>query len=213
MIKLIARLEKKVGQPNYSSLCAGLSIETEIDPRAIDDIEVWEQTVARIYSRIEQAVDAELVRLTGSAAEPVAATAPAAPVNGRQTAYAPDGEAAIAAARTREEPARNGPQKEKRVWQTASPRADQAPEREPAGDRDVRRPERRTKDGYGPPRNGKALFAWAKDCEEKGAVGFIKALGAWCKREGLPWKFNDLQTDEILAVYRAGQEMLENGGF
>jgi hypothetical protein len=40
----------------------------------------------------------------------------------------------------------------------------------------------------------------------------VKALGAWCKDHDLPWKFNDLRTDEVRDVYEAGQSMLEDAG-
>lgn len=186
MIKLIARLDKKVGMPNYSSLGASLAIECEIDQRALDDVDVWTESVTRLYERIELAIDAELER------QKIAPPQPAG-----------QAEAAISAARSPAEPSAdrngssngNGHQKEHHEWGTAY-RGDSRPAGGNGRD-------------FGSPRSGKQLFAWAKGVEEQHGDGFIKALQRWCKENDLSWRFDQLTVDQIAAVYQAGQEMLE----
>ena len=60
-IKLNVSFSKKLGQPDYSSLGASCSVETEIDGTlAQGDLHAFQANAERLYSACAQAVETEL---------------------------------------------------------------------------------------------------------------------------------------------------------
>src|SRR5262249_48874339 len=53
----------------------------------------------------------------------------------------------------------------------------------------------------GPPRTGKALFAWTKEQEQRHAVGLLKYLNGWAKLQEFPARMVDWDTDQVSLAY------------
>jgi hypothetical protein len=62
----------------------------------------------------------------------------------------------------------------------------------------------------GPPRSGKALFAWVKDQEQRQGVELLKHLNAYAKSQNLPGRMVDWQEDEVADVYAEACRKLES---
>jgi hypothetical protein len=56
-------------------------------------------------------------------------------------------------------------------------------------------------DGLNPPRNGRALFAWTKDQDEKYEYGLLKHLNAWGKRQEFPPRMIDWDAEQVTRAY------------
>ena len=223
------RRGRKCGDPNYGSTDVGVELTLECDDETyFDKPQEFAAWIAAQYAAADNLIESELRALYARRrlAEPgPVETAsqrderqaePAGRSNGRSNGhtngYHSDGDREIDRARSREEPrGGDGP--------VERPRYDWDRNRNPEGrgrdDRDRPRDDRRggggrNGGGYGPPKTGAQLFAWAKGIEENGAEGFVKALGGWCKKNDLPWRFNDLSGADVRDVYEAGQAMLED---
>jgi hypothetical protein len=53
----------------------------------------------------------------------------------------------------------------------------------------------------GPPRSGKALFAWTKDQEQRHDVGLLKYLNGWSKLQEFPSRMIDWDADQVALAY------------
>ena len=53
----------------------------------------------------------------------------------------------------------------------------------------------------GPPRSGKALFAWTKDQEQKHEVGLLKYLNNWAKLQEFPGRMVDWDAEQVALAY------------
>jgi hypothetical protein len=229
-MKLLFRRARKCGDPNYGSTEVGLDLQADFDPEVADENpERLEAFIEAHYALVDRMIEAEIARVYArrqQAAEPTREREPAHATNGNGNGYPHprDGDREIDRARERDEP-RNGGGYRNGDGASTKPRFDwnrngsgddrRRDDRDrPRDDRGGRRDDRRGGGGggYGPPKTGKQLFAWARGVEEKGAEGFVKALGKWCKQRDLPWRFDDLQGDEVRDVYEAGQAMLEDQG-
>src|SRR6185312_11251135 len=62
-------------------------------------------------------------------------------------------------------------------------------------------PSPRGEDGLNPPRNGRALFAWTKDQDEKYEYGLLKHLNAWGKRQEFPPRMVDWEGEQVTRAY------------
>jgi hypothetical protein len=60
---------------------------------------------------------------------------------------------------------------------------------------------RSNEDGLNPPRNGRALFAWTKDQDEKYEYGLLKHINAWAKRQEFPARMVDWDTEQVTRAY------------
>ncbi len=56
-------------------------------------------------------------------------------------------------------------------------------------------------DGLNPPRNGRALFAWTKDQDEKYEYGLLKHINAWGKRQEFPPRMVDWDGEQVTRAY------------
>ncbi len=56
-------------------------------------------------------------------------------------------------------------------------------------------------DGLNPPRNGRALFAWTKDQDEKFEYGLLKHINAWGKRQDFPPRMVDWDVEQVTRAY------------
>ena len=79
-MKLNVGVSKELGMPGYSSVGATCSLEVELDPGLLEDLEGFHERARDAYVACHQAVNDELARLRGQAAAPIAA--PAAPADG-----------------------------------------------------------------------------------------------------------------------------------
>lgn len=52
-----------------------------------------------------------------------------------------------------------------------------------------------------PPRNGKALFAWTKDQEQRYEVGLLKYLNSWAKIQDFPSRMIDWDAEQVNLAY------------
>jgi hypothetical protein len=60
--------------------------------------------------------------------------------------------------------------------------------------------------GGGQPRTGKSLYAWAAGEDKKDeSLHLVKALNAWGKSEGLPFKMIDWQPADVTRAFEAAQ--------
>ena len=219
MPKITFRRGRKIGDPNYSSTEFGIEFEMQVEDELFNDDEVFAKFCATNYSFADQLLEAEIGRIYASRPKRPVPTA-AAESNG-------DGQRAIEEARSRREPVtsrNNGVATDQRGVATdqrgvatdqrgvAKEQHDWDRSRNP--ERDRRRDDRgRGGDkSYGPPRTGKQLFAWAKGHEEKGADGFVMALGKMCKEVTGAWRFDALNAEEVEQVHAAGEAMLEDRG-
>ena len=220
-MKVKFRRGRKIGDPNYGSTEFGIELEMDVDDETFNDDVIFSKFCATNFSFADQLLEAERERIYASRpAQDVERVAGSVERNSysRPTPHEPrptssSGDRAIEEARHRREPAaaRNGVDHSRE-----RPRSDM--ERSRNADRERDRPARDERRGggggksYGPPRTGAQLFAWAKGHEERGADGFLKSLGGWCKDHDLPTRFSDLTADEIRDVYEAGQAMLDRSG-
>jgi hypothetical protein len=60
---------------------------------------------------------------------------------------------------------------------------------------------RSARDNNGPPRNGKALFAWTKDQEQRHEVGLLKYLNSWAKLQDFPGRIVDWDAEQVALAY------------
>jgi hypothetical protein len=60
---------------------------------------------------------------------------------------------------------------------------------------------RASDDGLNPPRNGRALFAWTKDQDEKYEYGLLKHINAWGKRQDFPPRMVDWDAEQVTRAY------------
>lgn len=67
-------------------------------------------------------------------------------------------------------------------------------------------------DRGGPPRSGKALFAWSKSVEEKHQVGMLKYLNEWAKLQGFPGRMVDWDASQVALAYAEGSRKLKSQG-
>lgn len=61
----------------------------------------------------------------------------------------------------------------------------------------------------GPPRSGKALFAWTKDREQEHAVSLLKYLNGWAKLQEFPGRMIDFTPEQVELAYREAVRKLE----
>ncbi len=57
------------------------------------------------------------------------------------------------------------------------------------------------RDGGGPPRTGRALFAWTKEQEQRHEVGLLKYLNGWAKLQEYPGRMVDWDADQVNQAY------------
>lgn len=77
-----------------------------------------------------------------------------------------------------------------------------APREEAPGPRREPAPQRNGERSYdGPPRSGKALFAWTRDQENRGAAGLLKHLNTFIKQSDFPPRMVDLSPEEVAIVH------------
>jgi hypothetical protein len=60
---------------------------------------------------------------------------------------------------------------------------------------------RNGEDGQNVPRNGRALFAWTKDQDEKYEYGLLKHINAWAKRQDFPGRMVDWEGEQVTRAY------------
>ena len=224
-MKITFRRGRKIGDPGYSSTDVGMEIVADCDDELYYDrpaeFGAW---AAKQFEAVDELLEAEIRRIYSTRPAPVetAAQRDRANGNGNGTGngYHADGDREIDRARARDEP-RNGNSyrngdgasaKPRYEWDRRGDRPESRDRDRPRDDRGGRRDDRAGEKSYGPPRTGAQLFAWAKGEEERGADGFVKALGGWCKKHELPWRFNDLSGTDVREVYEAGRAMLEDAG-
>ncbi|SIO14244.1 Rad52/22 family double-strand break repair protein [Singulisphaera sp. GP187] len=53
----------------------------------------------------------------------------------------------------------------------------------------------------GPPRTGKALFAWTKDQEQRYSVGLLKYLNSWAKLQEFPGRMVDWDAEQVTLAH------------
>jgi hypothetical protein len=217
-MKIIIRRGRKIGDPNYSSTDVGLELALDCDDETYydkpEDFRAW---FAAQCQTVDRLLEAEITRIyacrpgiVGAGLKPATTSHDNSHRDGHD-----DRDRAIDEARSRREPeaARNGYTKERHEWDR---RGDRPPDRDDRrGDRPAERGRdgRRSNSGHdGPPRNGKALYAWAKDQEEAGARGFVKKLQNWCKSQFGAWRFDELNADEVREAFAAGERMIEDAG-
>lgn len=63
-----------------------------------------------------------------------------------------------------------------------------------------------------PPRNGKAMFAWARDREQEYQVGLIKYLNQWAKLQEFPGRMVDWDSDQVGLAYAEATRKLQSVG-
>jgi hypothetical protein len=56
-------------------------------------------------------------------------------------------------------------------------------------------------EGLNVPRNGRALFAWTKDQDEKFEYGLLKHINAWAKRQDFPGRMVDWEGEQVTRAY------------
>jgi hypothetical protein len=56
-------------------------------------------------------------------------------------------------------------------------------------------------EGLNAPRNGRALFAWTKDQDEKYEYGLLKHINAWAKRQDFPGRMVDWEGEQVTRAY------------
>lgn len=61
----------------------------------------------------------------------------------------------------------------------------------------AREPDSPNRDHDGPPRSGKALYAWAKEQEQRHEVGLIKHLNDWSKLREFPSRMIDWDAEQV----------------
>jgi len=61
----------------------------------------------------------------------------------------------------------------------------------------------------GPPRSGKALFAWTKDQEQRHEVGLLKYLNSWAKLQDFPARMIEWDAEQVALGYAEGCRKLQ----
>jgi hypothetical protein len=77
----------------------------------------------------------------------------------------------------------------------------QAPSNPPAPAPSVNPAPRNGDESLNAPRNGRALFAWTKDQDEKYEYGLLKHLNAWAKRQDFPGRMVDWEGEQVVRAY------------
>ena len=187
-MKVTIRRGRKIGRPNYSSEDIGIELtDIECDDELYYDRPAeFKAFIERNYTFADELLDAEATRIDASRGP----DGPA-PEHGRSGSPTPAGRSRRPG---RERSRGTAPQrlgrgyaKERHEWDH---RGDRPPDRD---DRDRTAADRGRERGrpggggrggsQGPPRNGKALFAWARGIEEEGRCrGLVKWLNAYGKR-------------------------------
>jgi hypothetical protein len=71
--------------------------------------------------------------------------------------------------------------------------------------------------GYsGPPRSGKALFAWTKEQEQRHSVGLLKYLNGWAKLQDFPGRMVDWDAEQVALAHAEAVRKLQSvqaGGY
>jgi hypothetical protein len=62
----------------------------------------------------------------------------------------------------------------------------------------------------GPPKSGKALFAWTKDAEQKHQVGLLKYINGWAKLQDFPGRMVDWDADQVALAYAEACRKLQS---
>jgi hypothetical protein len=62
----------------------------------------------------------------------------------------------------------------------------------------------------GPPRSGKALFAWTKEMEQKHQVGLLKYLNGWSKLQEFPGRMVDWDADQVALAHKEAVRKLQS---
>lgn len=70
--------------------------------------------------------------------------------------------------------------------------------------------ERRQYDG--PPKSGKAMFAWTKDQEQRYEVGLLKYLNEWARLQEFPARMVDWDADQVALAHAEALRKLESVG-
>lgn len=186
------QLNKKIGLPEFSSIGASLALSIEVDG-SLDDPDRVDAKVAEVYAIVSRALDAELARQQSQQpARPASTVEPQRRPSDRQ-------DDDLAEYRRKEEPARNGDgyydgRKSRDSFGTAAGPGRSGVATQPRREHQQRGGGDRRDDV---PRTGKALYAWAKDHEETGTSGLIKAITNWGKQQGLGYKFQEWSRAEV----------------
>lgn len=61
----------------------------------------------------------------------------------------------------------------------------------------------------GPPRTGKALFAWTKEQEQRHQVGLLKYLNGWAKLQEFPGRMVDWDAEQVHSAYTEAVRKLQ----
>ena len=61
----------------------------------------------------------------------------------------------------------------------------------------------------GPPRSGKAMFAWTKDQEQRHEVGLLKYLNSWAKLQDFPARMIEWDAEQVALAYAEGCRKLQ----
>ncbi len=62
----------------------------------------------------------------------------------------------------------------------------------------------------GPPRNGRSLFAWVKDQDEKYDYGLLKSMNSWAKRKNYPERIVDFDAQQVATAYVAACNKIQS---
>jgi hypothetical protein len=60
------------------------------------------------------------------------------------------------------------------------------------------------------PKSGRALFAWAKEQEQRCAVGLLKYLNSWAKLQDFPHRMVDWSAEQVSAGYAEACRKLQS---
>lgn len=180
-IKIKVGLSRKEGTDNYGSI--GASIEAEIELHGATPADV-QTNRDHWLSWCADALDKAIADQRGAHAH----AAPAAP-------------AAL--------PAPVGPTgKPQQSWGTAYPSAGAPTPAPPPANGSGGGPRRGNQ--YGPPRNGKALFARLKEMDERDPnLRIVKHVSAWAKAGGNDARFGDWSGDWVTAGWAEAEKYLE----
>jgi hypothetical protein len=58
-----------------------------------------------------------------------------------------------------------------------------------------------TKDAPNPPKNGKALFAWIKDIDERYEYDLLRQINGWAKRQDFPGRMVNWDTEQVSQAF------------
>lgn len=62
----------------------------------------------------------------------------------------------------------------------------------------------------GPPRSGKALFAWTKEQEQRYSVGLLKYLNSWAKLQEFPGRMVDWDQEQVARAHAEAVRKLQS---